>query len=146
MQDRLIREITINASQQAIYQAIADPERVVRWFPDKIEGQYAVGERAVLGFGSECRSKIYIVDAKPFEYFAFRWVPGGKYFTEDVLAVPNTLVEFHIIELSSGGCLLRLSESGFASLPAEIAEQSVHQNAQGWDFMLSRLDTYIKAQ
>lgn len=38
MQDAIIREITVKASQERVYQAITDPAEIIKWFPDAIEG------------------------------------------------------------------------------------------------------------
>lgn len=141
MQNSIQREITINASRERVYNAISDPEQVVKWFPETIEGNYAVGEQPVFGFGDHGKNQVCIVDARPHEYFAFRWVPGGNHFLGDVLSVDTTLVEFRLSELQDGSCKVSLSETGFASLPAEIAESSHQQNSGGWNFMLGRLET-----
>jgi len=143
MQDKIQREITIKASKQRIYDAIADPEQVVLWFPNTVEGSYKVGDRPILGFGEHGKNQIYIVDAKPHDYFAYRWVPGSNHFMGDVLTVANTLVEFRIEEQSNGMCKVTMTESGFASLPVEIAEESFKQNSGGWDFMLGRLEKHF---
>ena len=140
MQDKIQREITIKASQQRIYDAIADPEQVVLWFPNTVEGSYKVGDRPIFGFGEHGKNQIYVVDAKPHDYFAYRWVPGSNHFMGDVLTVPNTLVEFRIEQQSNGMCKVTMTESGFASLPIEVAEESFKQNSGGWDFMLGRLE------
>ncbi len=141
MQNSIQREITINASRERVYKAISDPEQVVKWFPETIEGNYAVDEQPVFGFGDHGKNQVFIVDARPHEYFAFRWVPGGNHFLGDVLSVDTTLVEFRLSELQDGSCKVSLSETGFASLPAEIAESSHEQNSGGWNFMLGRLET-----
>ena len=61
---------------------------------------------------------MYVVEAKPYEYFAYRWIPGGSDFVGDIRTVSNTLVEFTIQE-NDGVCKVTLSESGFASLPED---------------------------
>jgi len=140
MQDKIHREINIKATKQRIYDAIADPQQVVMWFPTTVEGSYKVGERPIFGFAEHGKNQIYIVDAKPHDYFAYRWVPGSSHFMGDVLTVPNTLVEFRIEQQSNGMCKVTMTESGFASLPIEVAEESFKQNSGGWDFMLGRLE------
>ena len=40
MQDTIQREVTINASKKRIYEAIANPEQVTKWFPETLEGSY----------------------------------------------------------------------------------------------------------
>lgn len=145
MQDKIQREITIKATKERIYVAIADPELVVLWFPETVEGIYKVGEKPVFGFGEHGKNQIYIVDARPHEYFSYRWVPGGNHFVGDLLTVPTTLVEFRIQEEMDGTCKVTMTETGFAKLPVDIAEASFKQNSAGWDFMLGRLEKYFTA-
>tara|TARA_R110000868_G_scaffold216330_1_gene466442 strand:- start:337 stop:777 length:441 start_codon:yes stop_codon:yes gene_type:complete len=143
MQDKIQREILINATKERIYAAITDPDLVVLWFPETLEGSYTVGERPIFGFGEHGKNQIYVENAIPYQYFAYRWIPGSNHFMGDVLTVPNTLVEFHIEELADKSCKLILSESGFAALPSDIAEKCFTQNSGGWDFMLARFEKYI---
>jgi len=146
MQDEIKREIIINASKERVYEAIANPEKVTKWFPDAVEGKYAVGEQPIFVFDGFGKSQIYIADARPHEYFAYRWVPGGNGVVgQDVLSVPTTLVEF-FIEEANGVTKVTLKESGFASLPVEIAEQSLSQNSGGWGVMLAGLEKYFKGE
>lgn len=139
MQDSINREIIINASKERIFDAIANPEFVTKWFPETLEGEYTVGSQPVFGFGDHGKNRICVVASRPHDYFAYRWVPGANHYLGDVLAAPNTLVEFNITEQANGGCKVTLTESGFASLPAELMEAAFRQNSGGWDFMLNRL-------
>ena len=140
MQDVIVREITVKATKERVYKAITDPKEIISWFPDAIEGgTLEVGQRPVFIFeNGEHKSQTYIEAARPFEYFAYRWVPGSAGIIGDVLAVPNTLVEFHIEELEDG-TKVTVKESGFASLPAEVAEECFNQNSGGWEYMMNRL-------
>jgi uncharacterized protein YndB with AHSA1/START domain len=144
MQDTITREITVKATKERVYSAITDPEQITTWFPDAVEGSLGVGERPVLVFaGQDHKTQIYVEAANPFDYFAFRWVPGSVGILGDVLTVPNTLVEF-FIEGSGDGTKVILKESGFASLPDEVAEQSLNQNTGGWEHMMNRLENVMK--
>lgn len=144
MQDAIIREITVKATKERVYKAITDPKEIVTWFPDAVEGgTLEVGQRPIFVFnGENHKAQIYVEAAKPFEYFAYRWVPGSAGIIGDVLAVPNTLVEFHIVE-SEGRTKVTLKESGFASLPAHVAEESLNQNSGGWEYMMNRLEKVL---
>jgi uncharacterized protein YndB with AHSA1/START domain len=144
MQNAIEREITINASKERIYEAIANPEQVTKWFPETLEGSYEVGEQPIFGFGEHGKNQICLIAAQPHEYFAYRWVPGASHYLGDVLKVPNTLVEFRITEQADGMCKVTLTESGFASLPKELMESAFNQNSGGWDFMLGRLEKYFE--
>ncbi|RBP49362.1 SRPBCC family protein [Arenicella xantha] len=144
MQNTIEREITMKASKERIYEAIANPEYVTQWFPETLEGSYTVGEQPIFGFGDHGKNQICVIAAQPHEYFAYRWVPGASNFLGDVLTVPNTLIEFRIAELADGTCKVTLTESGFADLPTELMEAAYKQNSGGWDFMLDRLEKYIE--
>ncbi|MDQ3238900.1 MAG: SRPBCC family protein [bacterium] len=143
MQNTIVREITIKASKESIYKAITDPELIISWFPDKVEGKLEVGERPILDFGVHGKNQIYVESARPYTYFAYRWIPGSSHFLGDVLTKPNTLVEFYIEE-SEGKSRVTVKESGFASLPAEIAEQCFNDNSGGWEYMIGRLEKVMK--
>jgi uncharacterized protein YndB with AHSA1/START domain len=143
MQNTIEREIVIKAPKEKVYDAITNPKKVVLWFPNSIEGKYEIGERPILEFGKHGKNQIYIVDAKPHDYFAYRWVPGAHNFTGDVLSVPHTLVEFSIQEVDKETSKVLLKETGFAKLPSEVAENAFKQNSGGWDFMLARLGKYF---
>jgi uncharacterized protein YndB with AHSA1/START domain len=138
MQDVIRREITIHAPQAKVYSAITDPAQIVKWFPDTIDGSLAEGEQPIFGFGEHGKTQVFIVSATPHDYFAFRWVPGGNHTLGDVRDIPTTLVEFRIAEVD-GVSSVTLTESGFASIAPEIAEQSFRDNSGGWDFMMDRL-------
>ena len=144
MQDIIQREITVKAQRERVYKAITEPEQIIKWFPDSIEGgSLEVGQRPIFNFNGHGKSQIYVEAAKPFEYFAYRWVPGSGGIVGDVLAVPNTLVEF-FIEEAGEGTKVTVKESGFASLPAEVAQKSFEQNSGGWEFMVGRLEKLMQ--
>ncbi len=143
LQDTIEREITIRAPKERVYAAITDPEQIVQWFPDGIEGKLEAGERPVLDFGEYGKNKIYVVAADPFDYFAYRWTSGSSFIPEgfmgDTLNHWNTLVEFRLEEVADG-TRVKLLESGFASLPTEVYEQLLKDNSGGWSYMLDRLE------
>lgn len=144
MQDVIKREIIINANKENIFDAITNPDKVVLWFPNKVEGIFKVGEHPIFGFGEHGKNQIYVEKSQPYEYFAFRWVPGSNHFIGDVLTVPNTLVEFRIEEIKDESCKVTMTESGFSKLPIKLAEESFMQNSGGWDYMLGRLVKYFE--
>ncbi len=139
MQDKIEREITINAAKEQVYEAIADPSKITSWFPDSIEGTLAEGDQPILNFGEHGETQILVVATKPHEYFAYRWVPGANHFIGNVAETITTLVEFKLAE-TSGVTTVTMTESGFSKLPAEVAEASFQQNTGGWGYMLGRLE------
>ena len=146
IQDSIEREMVLRAPKERVYAAIADPKLIVNWFPQAVEGSFEPGSRPVFDFGEYGRFSIYVVAARPHEYFAYRGV-GSEYcpqgFIGDVLTEPNTLVEFFLGDTPEG-TRLRLVVSGFASLPAETAAQSIKDQDGGWSFMLDRLQKFVE--
>ncbi len=138
VKDSIEKEIVVKASQESVYEAVTNPEKIVAWFPNGVEGALEVGQQALFDFGNSGKVRVYIESAKPHEYFAYRWVPGRGNYVGDVLAVPNTLVEFTIQPVSNG-TKVTLKETGFASLPAETKVGQFEDNTNGWAIMLDRL-------
>lgn len=145
MQDKIEREISIKASKERVYAALTDPAQIVKWFSDAVEGDLTEGNQPILSFGEHGKTQIYVVATRPYEYFAFRWVPGANYFIGDVLSTDTTLVEFNITE-AGGVSIVTMTESGFAKLPVELAEASFQQNTGGWSYMLLRLEKLFSEQ
>lgn len=145
MQNIIQREISIEASKELVYDAITNPKKIVEWFPDSIDGDCTIGAQPVFMFEGHGKCQIYIVDARPYEYFAYRWVPGGSDFIGDVRTIPNTLVEFTIVEQGADFSKVTVTESGFAELPVEMRERTFKMNSGGWDFMLGRFGKFFKA-
>ena len=144
MQDVIQKQLKIQANAEKVYAAIADPKQVVQWFPNSLEGDYTPGSQPLFGFGEHGKSRIYVVEARPHDYFAYRWVPGANHYQGDVLSVPTTLVEFTIKAISEGVCELTLTESGFSQLPADMMADAFKQNSNGWEFMLNRLTQLVE--
>lgn len=141
MQDLIKKEITVKADAERVYEAIANPKKIIKWFPDSVEGEFKQGERPLLTFG-DLKTRIYVEAAKPFSYFAYRWVPGGIEMLGDVLKADNTLVEF-FIEETPEGTKVTLKESGFASLPTEHAQKALGMMQDGWTHMMGQLEKEV---
>ena len=144
MQDAIERTLTVKAGKEKVYAAVSDPTKIISWFPDAVEGSMEVGQQSSFDFGSDGKAQVYVVKATPFDYFAMRWYTG-KEPVADVLAAPNTLIEFRIEELAEG-TKVTVKESGFASLPAEIAEKNFNDNTGGWEYMMGRLETVMNQE
>jgi uncharacterized protein YndB with AHSA1/START domain len=139
MQDAIIKEITVKAPKERVYSAITDPKQIIMWFPDGVEGQLEVGQQPKLIFEGHGKTSIYVAAAEPYEYFAFRWVPGGANTVDDVLAVQTTLIEFRIEE-TGDGTKITVKESGFAAFPADFAVRAIKEDSDGWEYMMGRLE------
>ena len=139
MQDSIHRELVLRAPKERVFNAITEPEQIIKWFPDGVEGKLEKGEKPLFDFGEFGKVRLYVVDKKPYSYFAYRWVPSVGASEDDPLKHATTLVEFHL-EDAPGGTRLRLVETGFSGLPAEVIEKSLKDNNEGWDTMMARLE------
>jgi uncharacterized protein YndB with AHSA1/START domain len=142
MQNVIKKEIKINAPKQRVYEALTNKEQIVKWFPTAVEGNIEAGERPIFDFGEYGKNQLYIVATNPYEYFAYKWIPGSSHFLGDVFSKAHTLVEFYIEE-TDGVSTLTLTESGFSDLPVELAEKALSDNTGGWEYMLGRLEKYL---
>lgn len=146
-QDLIEKNIVVRASQEQVFDAITDPAKIVKWFPDTIEGNLIPGSRPVIEFSGYGKYEIYVEKSEPHHYFSYRWVPdnedGTNGFRGDVLAQANCLVEF-ILESVDEGTRVTVKESGFASLPEATFERARKNNDEGWEYMLNRLQAYFQ--
>lgn len=144
MQDEIVREIVVKASCEKVYKALTDVSQITKWFPDIVEeGTLEVGQQPVFIFSKwDHKTRIFVEAAKPFEYFSYRWVPGGGSFEGDVKTAPNTLVEFFIEELG-GETKVTVKESGFSKLPIEYAEERFKQNSSGWLTVMGSFEKFL---
>ncbi len=146
MQDRIERKITIRASRERVFNAIVDPVQIVSWFPQTIEGEIKEGQQPIFGFGEKWgRYSVHVVKIQPYDYFAYRWVqtddPGG--FVGDVLAHPNTIVEFHLRD-EGGSTVVTVTETGFSGLPEKVARRKFDENSTGWEQCFHSLQEFLE--
>lgn len=141
IQDVIEKRVTVKASQETVFEAISNPQKIINWFPDAVEGSMEPGTDAIFDFGGHGKNKIHVVESKPNSYFSFRWVPGSQHFLGDVMSVANTLVEFFIEPIDESTVEVTVKESGFLSLPEADREQRFQDNTGGWDYMAGRLVT-----
>ncbi|MCW5936492.1 MAG: SRPBCC family protein [Fimbriimonadaceae bacterium] len=148
IQDKIEKEILVQASAERVYRAVSTPEGIGTWFADGVEGTMNVGDQPLVDCGKYGKFRYAIVAAEPPSYFAYRWVSGSEFvpqgFEGDPLQHPNTLVEFFIDEVDEG-TRVRVVESGFASLPEAYAAQNLKDNTGGWSEMLEHLRKYVDA-
>lgn len=137
--DVIEREIIVKASQERVYNAISDPQQIIQWFPDKVDGSLEPDEQPIFTFEGHGKTRVYIVGAKPVDYFAFRWIPGSSDVVDDVTCVPTTLVEFTIQGMGEETRVV-MKESGFAALSEDVAKEKFDMNSGGWGYMMDRLE------
>ena len=140
LNDIIEKEITVRGPKERVFQAITDAKQIIKWFPDAVEGEIAVGSRPVFDFGKYGKTELVVIAVDPFDYFAYRWIPDSS--PGDALTDPSTLVEFRLTEVPDG-ILVKVKESGFSTLHPEAAEKKYTDNNEGWVIMLECLQKYL---
>jgi uncharacterized protein YndB with AHSA1/START domain len=135
--DQVRRVIEIRAPRERVWSALTEPSELLRWFPTRrAEIDLRTGGEA--SFVWEDGADEAVVDVvDPLDRLVFRWRPAG-------LDRPFTTVSFELEDVEDG-TRLTLVESGFASLPDQIARQSQRGNDAGWLDELEELGTYLEA-
>lgn len=137
--DSIVKEITINAAAERVFDAITDPRQRVKWWG--VPGKFQVthmesdlrpgGQWLMSGSGEEgkpftLRGEYRVVE-RP-RLLEFTWRTG--------LPEPETVVRFELDEID-GATTVRLTHSGFAT-------DESRQRYQGWPWLLALLQKFVE--
>jgi len=142
LQDVIEREVLIEASRERVWAVLTDPKHIAGWFGDTAEMDLRPSGKAAFGWSEHGTHRAVIQRVEPPSFLSYRWA-------RDVDTEPaegnSTLVEFSLTEMFAG-TLLRVVETGFASLHASAAEQdkALHENTEGWQSELAELKEYAE--
>ncbi|MFG2194410.1 SRPBCC family protein [Streptomyces sp. NPDC048639] len=146
-EDRIVREIRIDAPVDRVWAVLTEPEHIGQWFgqgkPTPID--LRPGGIMHLDHGRYGYFLTRIVTVEPPRSFAYRWASGfpGEEATEE----NSTLVEFTLTE-DGDGTLLRLEESGFLgrAVPAEPSPDDTYEShGAGWTGILDLVRAHVEA-
>jgi uncharacterized protein YndB with AHSA1/START domain len=136
------RSIWINAPQEKVWQAITDPQEVVKWFSPGTEWQgtgLKVGGRFYVPnpeTGAEMYTQIIEV-VEPPRQFVTRTLPDAGDFP--------TVSTWTLTE-EKGGTRLTLVHSGYELMPDNTRHDPMEQNAFGFGMMLANIKAHIEEQ
>ncbi|HYD00247.1 MAG TPA: SRPBCC family protein [Phycisphaerales bacterium] len=143
--DRIEKQIQINAPLTRVWHALTDHKEFSAWFGVDLQMPFAVGNPTrgrITHRGYEhVVMQVVAQTIQPQRYFSFTWHPYAVDPRIDYTAEPPTLVEFRL-EPAAGGTLLRVTESGFDSIPAARRDEAFRMNENGWAAQLQRIDRY----
>lgn len=141
-QDWIEREVDIEASRDRVWAVLTEAEQVARWFGDSAEIDLRPGGAARFGWTRRGVFRAIIERVEPPSDFSYRWARDTDTDPEEGTA---TLVEFTLTEVPVG-TLLRVVESGFASLQLSPEEQAkaAEENTQAWTDELAQLKEYAE--
>ncbi len=142
-QDLIEREILIEASRERVWAVLTESQHVKGWFSDSAEIDLRPGGKAAFGWAEHGTHLAVIERVDEPNFFSYRW-------SRDTSVKPaegsSTLVEFTLTEIPTG-TLLRVVETGFASLHGTAAEQdkALQENTEGWTCELAELKEYAES-
>jgi uncharacterized protein YndB with AHSA1/START domain len=141
--DTVERELILPVPPQRVWDALTRADQLAAWFGTRATID-ALQPGAAIVFswdhseGETHTNRGVIEVVEPPRRFAFRWQ-----LTDQPLA--STRVEF-VLEPHPAGTRLRLTESGFASLPPELRDSCRRGNERGWQRELGDLDAYLSGR
>lgn len=144
MQDTIERTITLPVSRQRAWDAITTPEQISQWFQGLWQFDLKPGAPIHFDFGEWGIHRGRVETVEPMDRVVYRWTHG-----EDadrsipIDQVPSTLMEFRL-ENEGSDTRLTVVESGFASLPAELRDDALRNNTQGWDEQMGNIRAYLE--
>ncbi|HKX31773.1 MAG TPA: SRPBCC domain-containing protein [Blastocatellia bacterium] len=141
--DRIIKEITIQARAERVFEALTDPQQRIRWWGS--EGKFRMTHmESDLRPGGAWSMRGLRVDGGPFtvrgEYrsiecprlLEFTWLPDWQ------ADATVTLVRFDLEE-RDGLTTVRLTHSG-------LATKQARESHRGWPQVMARLQSYLEIQ
>jgi len=144
--DRITREIQIDADPQRVWDALTNSTEFGTWFHVKLDGPFVVGETTTGKMtypGHEGVPWTSVTEMmEPPKRFVFRWPdcpPGEEVGPETVwLNVEFTL------EPKDDGTLVTVSETGFAALSEDRRVSMLRENTEGWEIQTVNLKNYVE--
>jgi uncharacterized protein YndB with AHSA1/START domain len=146
MEDRIEKQIEIAAPVARVWRALTDSRQFGEWFLVNMDGPFVAGETVrgqltVPGY-EHLRMEIVVRTIEPEIYFSYTWHPYAVDPKVDYSQETPTLVELRLEE-TTGGTLLRVTESGFNKLPKERYADAFRMNSRGWAQQLENIDAYV---
>jgi uncharacterized protein YndB with AHSA1/START domain len=141
-QDWIERDVLIDASRERVWEVLTDARQVAHWFGASAEIDLRPGGHAQFGWQGQAIFQAVVERVERPSAFSYRWARDAG--TEPGTGT-GTLVEFTLTEVPVG-TLLRVVETGFASLDLTQVEQgqAAEGNRRGWTEELAELKEYAE--
>jgi uncharacterized protein YndB with AHSA1/START domain len=144
VQDSIEKEIRIEAPIEVVWSIVTEPEHIGSWLGDSAEVDLRPGGEMSIKFGDFGAADCTVEKVERPNLFAFRWVTPEPDRDPALQEGYETLVEFRLRD-DGDGTVLRLVESGFASLAGTEAENAelAERHTGGWGTFLDQLAAYV---
>ncbi len=139
--DAIERTVTVDAPASRVWAALTVAEELAQWFGDSAEVDLRPGGAIKLGwseYDATAAGRVEVVDEP--RTFAFSWDVGA----DDDGTIWSTKVTFTLDE-EAGRTVVTVVESGLATLPDDLHERTLRENASGWEGELADLERYLES-
>ena len=144
MQDRIERDVLIEASVERVWELITEAEHLGTWFADAgADVDLRVGGEIEMRWHEHGTTQCRIERIEEPSAFSFRWAPFKDPGGAEPADGNSTLVEFSLAA-EGDGTRLSVVESGFARLDATPEQRiaNFEGNTEGWQHELGELAAY----
>jgi uncharacterized protein YndB with AHSA1/START domain len=147
MNNRIEKQIQLNAPVPRVWRAITDHQEFGQWFQVKLDspfvpGQVSRGHITYPGY-EHVKWEATVQKMEPERLFSFTWHPYAIDPNVDYSKEPTTLVEFKL-EPKGGGTLLSLTESGFDAIPKDRQFEAFRKNDEGWTEQMTNIEQHVQ--
>ncbi len=146
MENKIEKQIELNAPVSRVWRALTDYREFGEWFRVALDGPFVVGQPArghITWPGYEhIVWEATVQKMEPEKLFSFTWHPYAVDPAVDYSAEPPTLVEFRL-EPTVTGTRLTLTESGFENVPAHRRAEAFRMNEGGWTQQMQNIKTHV---
>jgi uncharacterized protein YndB with AHSA1/START domain len=136
--DRIERTVTLTRPQREVWQALTTADGLSSWFGERASIDLRPGGAATLTFSGGMTVDMRVERVEEPTVFAYTWrlpdLPDDD--------PRRTYVEF-TLEPHGDGTLLRVVETGFAQLPADIRRETYDSHSEGWTRELAELVEHV---
>ena len=131
---RMVRMVRrFGAPPARLYRCWTDPEEIVRWFPERIEGSLALGTRSILVFPNQRVSwDVTLLQSDRRFEFRWPWLPDNSWETTVAVA----------LEPAGYGTLMTLTDGPFDLNVPGVLDAYV-EASEGWGEALAWLRGWV---
>lgn len=134
------RSVWIDAPRQRVWRALTEPEHLERWYAPGcpwVIPTLKVGE-PVKFYNTDTDIQLATIEViEPPRQFTLRW-------QLDPLNPELTLVNTFLLEEENGGTRVVAIQAGYESLPEDIRQQQLDQDADAYTAIVEGLKAYLE--
>src|SRR5260370_14392351 len=144
--DRIEKEIVVRGTRSKVWGAITDFQEFGKWFQAEMQDPFvpgALSKGRITHPGYEHLTlEVHVERMEPEHLFSWRWHPYAVDPQQDYSNEPTTLVVFELEEIPQG-TRIKVTESGFGTVPLARRSEAFRMNSEGWAAQLQNIARYV---